>query len=166
MKFLEVGQIVSTHGIKGELKVKIITDDLSRFDKGSILYLGDNKKEVTISSSRIHQGMMLITINNLDNINDVLDFVSNKLYYDRDLDDSDSIYYDDLIGCSVVVEEKCVGIVKDILDLPQGPALEVKLNETKDGKEIIKLVPYIDEFIKETDIKNKKIIVTPIEGLL
>ena len=63
MKYLEVGQIVSTHGIKGELKVKIITDNLDRFNKGNELFLGDDKEVVIISSSRLHQGMMLITIN-------------------------------------------------------------------------------------------------------
>ena len=167
MKYLEVGQIVSTHGIKGELKVKIITDNLDRFNKGNELFLGDDKEVVTISSSRMHQGMMLITINNLNNINDVLNYVNKTLYCDRDLDlDSDSIYFDDLIDCNVIVNEECIGVVKDIMDLPQGPLLEIKLNEKKDGKEVIKLVPYVDEFIKEVDIKNKNIVITPIEGLL
>lgn len=39
MKYLLVGEIVSTHGIKGEVKVNIVTDDLSRFDKGNSLYV-------------------------------------------------------------------------------------------------------------------------------
>ena len=166
MKYLEVGQIVSTHGIKGELKVRIITDNLERFNKGNKLFLGDKKELITISSSRVHQGMMLITINDYNDINQVLQFVNQMLYFDRDLDDSDAIYFDDLIDCKVFVNEKEVGIVKDILDLPQGPMLEIKLSEQKDGKDIIKLVPYIDQFIEKTDIDNKVIIVNPIEGLL
>ena len=166
MKYLEVGQIVSTHGIKGELKVRIITDNLERFNKGNKLFLGDKKELITISSSRVHQGMMLITINDYNDINQVLQFVNQMLYFDRDLDDSDAIYFDDLIDCKVFVNEKEVGIVKDILDLPQGPMLEIKLSGQKDGKDIIKLVPYIDQFIEKTDIDNKVIIVNPIEGLL
>lgn len=167
MRYLEVGEIVSTHGIKGELKVKIITDNLERFKKNNKLYLGDNKEIVTINSSRTHQGMMLITINNLTNINDVLGYVNKMLYIDRDEEiDKDAIYFDDLIDCKIIVNDNEVGVVKDVYDLPQGPLLEVKLNECNNGKEVIKLVPYVSEFIKETDIENKKIIVTPIEGLL
>ena len=162
MRYLEVGQIVKTHGIKGELKVKILTDNLSRFDKGSVLYVGEDKKEVTITSSRVHQGMILITINELYDINKVLDYVNKMMYVDIDSveDDEDGYYYDDLIGCDVFVNDEKIGVVNDIIEVPQGELLEIDIN----GE--MKLVPYVDEFISSVDIDNKKIVITPIEGLL
>ena len=161
MRLLEVGEIVKTHGIKGELRVKISTDDLSRFDKGTILYIGDEKESVVVTSSRMHQGMMLITVNSMFDINLVLKYVNKIIYCDVDaLDNGDDIYYDDLIDCKVLVDGKEVGIVNDIIEVPQGLLLEINVK----GK--MKLVPYVDEFISNVDIDNKVIVVTPIEGLL
>ena len=71
MKYLLVGDIVSTHGIRGEVKVNIVTDDLSRFDVGNNLYvLRDNVyQKITVSSFRLHKNMALITFNNIKDIN-------------------------------------------------------------------------------------------------
>lgn len=161
MRLLEVGEIVKTHGIKGELRVKISTDDLSRFDKGTILYIGDEQESVVVTSSRMHQGMMLITVNSMFDINLVLKYVNKIIYCDVDaLDNGDDIYYDDLIDCKVLVDGKEVGIVNDIIEVPQGLLLEINVK----GK--MKLVPYVDEFISDVDIDNKVIVITPIEGLL
>lgn len=162
MRLLEVGEIVKAHGIKGELKVKIVTDDLSRFDKGTILYVGDEKESVVVTSSRMHQGMMLVTFNSLYDINLVLKYVNKIIYCDVDEldDDEDIIYYDDLIGCKVIVDGKVIGIVNDIIEVPQGELLEINVN----GE--MKLVPYVDEFISDVDVDEKEIIITPIEGLL
>ena len=49
MRLLECAKILTTHGIKGEVKIKIITDDLNRFNKGNILYVGDEKEVITIN---------------------------------------------------------------------------------------------------------------------
>ena len=67
-----VGRIINTHGIKGELKI-INESDFDRFKVGNTLFiLKDNKyEEVKISSVRYHQNFVLITINGLNNINDV-----------------------------------------------------------------------------------------------
>lgn len=163
MKYLEVGVIVTTHGIKGEVKVKIITDDISRFDVGETLFLGAKRQKIIINSSRMHQNMMLITFNNLDNINDVLDYVGMKLYCDIDLYErsEDEYYYDDLIDCQILVDKQVVGIVNDIMEVPQGIILMI----TKDNGEE-KLIPFVDEFIGEVNLKAKTIEVFPIEGLL
>ena len=145
MRLLEVGEIVKTHGIKGELRVKISTDDLSRFDKGTILYIGDEKESVVVTSSRMHQGMMLITVNSMFDINLVLKYVNKIIYCDVDaLDNGDDIYYDDLIGCKVLVDGKEMGIVNDIIEVPQGLLLEINVK----GK--MKLVPYVDELDRKS----------------
>ena len=50
MRLLECAKILTTHGIKGEVKIKIITDDLNRFNKGNTLYVGEEKEIITINS--------------------------------------------------------------------------------------------------------------------
>ena len=96
------------------------------------------------------------------NINDVLKYVNQMIYVDIDeVRDEDEIYYDDLIDCIVFVEEQVIGVVTDVIEVPQGEILQIK---KQNGKNV--LVPFVDEFIVEVDIKNKKIIIDPIEGLI
>lgn len=162
MKYLEVGKIVTTHGIKGEVKVQVITDNLSRFDKGNVLYVGENKEKIIINNSRFQKNMILLSFNNIININDVLKYVEKMLYVDIDeVRDEDEIYYDDLIGCDVFVDDQLVGVVEDVIEVPQGEILKILKTNKKYA-----LIPYVDEFIVDVDIIEKKIIIDPIEGLL
>ena len=161
MRLLECAKILTTHGIKGEVKIKIITDDLNIFNKGNILYVGDEKEVITINSFRMFKGMGLITFNNVTNINDVLKYIGKSIYVDTDMYDDDSIYYDDLIGCNVFDKGKLIGICEDVMAVPQGEILVIKLENGKQG-----FVPFVDEFVKEIDIEKKQIDIESIEGLL
>ena len=166
MKYLLVGKIITTHGIKGEVKVKVETDDDSRFNDGNTLYVGlsdeNITEKITIDNARYQKDMILLSFNNITNINEVLKYVGMNLYVDIDEVRVDGeIYYDDLIDCTVFVDGKEIGKVIDVIEVPQGEILRIKLNSNK-----TKLVPYVDEFIEEVDIENKKIIINPIEGLL
>ena len=158
-----VGRIINTHGIKGELKI-INESDFDRFKVGNTLFiLKDNKyEEVKISSVRYHQNFVLITINGLNNINDVLKYVGLDIYTDKHEELEDGHYYfDDLIGCLVYDEDNNkIGVVKDIMENPTQELLE------RDTGNKIALVPFVDEFIMDVDIKNKNIIIHIIEGLL
>lgn len=165
MDYIEVGKIVGTHGIKGELKVLSDSDFKSeRFKKGNLLYLKINNEyiEVKISSYRPHKNLDLITINNLFDINEVLKYVNKDLYVKKDQLEKLNIneyYYTELIGLEVVsLENELIGVVKDIMRLPQGEVLVVY---NSSNKRI--LIPFVDEFIVE--VKNK-IIVKVIEGLI
>ena len=169
MKYLLVGEIVSTHGIKGEVKVNIVTDDLSRFDKGNSLYILKNNEyqKITVDSFRVHKNMGLLTFNNIKNINDCLGYVNCSLYINPEeveaLDEGE-YYYDDLIGLEVVDvnnNNEVIGVVNDVVEVPQGCILRIK---KKNGKNA--LVPYVDEFIKNVDLEKGIIEIESIEGLL
>ena len=146
--------------IQRRSKIQIITDDLSRFDKGSILYIDD--KQINVDNFREFKDMGLLSFNGITNINDVLEYVGKTIYVDSDMYEDDSIYYDDLIGCNVYDGDVLIGKVTDIMDVPQGAILCI------DNKILNKesLVPYVDEFIIDVDIDEKKIIIKSIEGLL
>lgn len=156
-----VGKIVGTHGIKGELKVKSDTS-FNRFKKGNVLYI-EKEEKIIINSSRVHKGLHLITINGLTNINDVLMYVNKNIYvpHDRSELEEGEYYYEDLIGliCYDSNKEE-IGEVIDLQEVPQGLILEIR------GKEKTILIPYVDEFIEEIDLDNKKILINEIEGLL
>ena len=166
MKYLNVGKIVTTHGIKGEVKVKVETDDDSRFDSGNKLYVGQDDKHITgeivIDNARYQKDMILLAFNKIKDINEVLKYVGLSLFVDIDeVREDGEIYYDDLIDSKVFAGNEEIGIVTDVMEVPQGEILRIKKNNGKTA-----LVPYVDEFIKEVDIDNKVIIINPIEGLL
>lgn len=158
MRLLECAKIVTTHGIKGEVKIKIITDDLSRFDKGNMLYFSE-KESIVIDSFREFKNMGLLTFNGIKDINDVLPYIGKTIYVDTE--DDDEIYYDDLIGCKVFDYQKEIGIVFDVLEVPQGEILCIKLHNQKEA-----YVPFVDEFVKILDTDKKEIYIESIEGLL
>ena len=168
MKYLLVGEIVSTHGIKGEVKVNIVTDDLSRFDKGNSLYVKKNNEyqKIIVDGFRVHKNMGLLMFNNIKNINDCLEYVKCELFINPDEVDAleeGEYYYDDLIGLKVVdiVLNEEIGVVSDVVEVPQGCILRIR---KKNGKNA--LVPYVEEFIKNVDIEKGIIEIESIEGLL
>lgn len=168
MNLVLLGKIVGTHGIKGEVKISSNSDFKSqRFKVGNTLYIKKNNDfiPIIICSYRVHKGLDLITFNDYKNINDVLEYVNLDVYVDyndvNDLDE-DEYYFTDLLDCKVYDQDnKYLGIVIDLLEVPQGVIIEIK-NENNQKS----LVPFNDEFIKEVDLDNKTIIIEPIEGLL
>jgi 16S rRNA processing protein RimM len=166
VKYIEIGKIVGTHGIKGELKIISDSDFRSvRFQKGNTIFLSFEKSmlAVQITSSRTHKQYDLITINGLFDINDVEQYIGCGVFIDKEnLDqlDEGEYYFDDLIGKKVqTADGEIVGIVKDILDLPQGEILVV----TKPNQKEI-MIPFVDEFIQS--VTDDVIVITPIEGLI
>ena len=163
-RYLEVGQIVGTFGIKGELKFHSESDFIEdRLSKGNVLYLkqNDTYEPITIDSARLHKNNYMITINGHNNINDVLKYVVFSLYVDitkaKELEDG--VYYcDELIDMEVYNQHnELIGRVVDIIEIPSSKLLEIN-----DGKKKF-LVPVIDEFVKE--ITDNKIFIEEIEGL-
>lgn len=161
-KYLLTGKIVGVFGLKGELKV-ISESDTNRFIKDNELYLGKNEtklQKVKVSSSRVHKGMYLITINDLFDINLIEKYVGLNFYIDReemdDLEDGE-FYLDDLIGLKVINQNKEVlGPVVEVLDLYH-PVIEIEL---KNGKKI--LMPFVKEYVKDVD--EEYIYIKEIEG--
>jgi 16S rRNA processing protein RimM len=168
MKYLEVGKIVSTHGIKGELKVKSTTSfSEKRYKKDANLYVDfqGTKERLQISTHRVHKGMDLIGFQGYSDINDVIRFIGTTLYvHTNDLEElsDNEFYYDELIGMNVVLEnQEVIGVVADIKEVPQGEILVIKRENQKNA-----LVPFIQQFVKDVSKEKNQIVITPIEGLL
>lgn len=163
-KYLETGKIVGVFGLKGELKV-ISDSTTNRFKKGNKLYLGKCEKNVIpveITSARMHKGLHLVVINNLEDINLVEKYVNQYFYIDReemhDLKPNE-YYFDDLINLNVKDEQGNIyGKVIDMLDLPSSAVLEVMFGDKKI------MIPFVAAYIK--DVTKEDIIVTRIEEFL
>ena len=161
MEYLEVGKIVNTHALKGEVKIKSYSKS-NRFDVGKVLYMGLDHIEVTVKSHRLTDGFHYCVFNNYEDINLILPY-KNKFLYIKESDleelDNDEYYIKDLIGLKVYNENKVyVGIVKEVSEYPQNFMLEIE----KENKKIV-LVPFRKEFIIDV---NDVIIIHEIEGLV
>ena len=156
MKYVYLGKIVNTHGLKGE--IRLISDFKYKKDILKVnnkIYIGDNKKEVIITSYRYHKIYDMITLKGYNNIDQVLDFKGMKVYFNRT--DLDIKYLDqELIGFDVfdLRLNKVIGKLKSIRKLKNQELLELDNI----------LIPYNKEFVKE--IKDNQIIVKTIGGMV
>ncbi len=149
-EYILIGKIIGTFGIKGELKVYSESDFIDyRFKEGASIFIKihNNYQKLTITSFRIHQKTPLIKVNNLNDINQVEKMVGLNLFAlssDYPPLEEDEYYLDDLIGLCVYDENHHqLGIVNDVLEVPQGYILEVKSDTNK------MLIPFVDEYILE-----------------
>ncbi len=155
MKVL-VGKYVKTHGIKGEIKVRsnfLYKDRI--FRAGKKIFIKD--QEFTIKDYRKHQEYDMLTFEGINDINQILSLKGNFLYANReDLGLKQEEYLDsDLIGLDLYQNNIFVGKVRDIAFITKNKKLLV-INSH--------YVPF--ELIKKVDLKNKRIDIEEVLGLL
>lgn len=154
-----IGKSTSTFGIKGELKVR---SDFNYLDKaykiGNVILI--NNIEHKISGVRYHKNHVLLKIDNLENINDVLDYVGYNIYIKRsDLNLSSNEYLDsDLINSDVINDGINLGKVIDVI---RGVNTLIKVRGKKEF-----YIPYVDEYIINFDLENKKLYTKNCENLI
>ena len=153
-----IGKIVSTHGIKGELKI------LSDFPYKNKVFVVDKKiiiddKEYTIKSYRVHKNFDMVTLDDYKDINEVLFLLKKDVYVSKDsLSFNDGeILDEDLITYKVLTNTGKVGIIKEIFKASETN----KIIRVLFDKEV--LIPY--NFIKKIDKDKKEIIVELIDGM-
>ncbi len=166
-QLMEIGQIVNTYGIKGFLKVVPYTDDITRFEdlKSVYIEIKNSLKTFIIEDVKYSKNLVLLKLNGIDDINAAEIYKNCYLKIDRkdtvDLPE-DSYFIIDLIGITVYTDShKELGNIVDVYSTGANDIYVVK-NEL--GKQV--LLPAIGEVIKDVDIKNKKMIVHLIEGLV
>lgn len=164
---LEIGQIVNTFGIKGFVKVNPFVDDILRFDDLEKVYIRRNKeiKELQVEEVKYHKNMVLVKFKGIDKVEDAELLKNFYLEVDREnaIELEEGEYFiADLLGMNVLTEEnEELGKLEDIFNAGSSDIYVVK---TAEGKQI--LLPAISEVIKEINIKENKIIVHLLEGLI
>ena len=153
-----IGKIVSTHGIKGELKI------LSDFDfKDKVFVVGKkliiDDKEYEIKSYRVHKNFDMVTLDNYTDINEVLFLLKKDVYVSREelSFNNGEILDTELMEYKVLTNTGKVGIIKEIFKASETN----KIIRVLFDKEV--LIPY--SFIKSIDKNKKEIIVELIDGM-
>ena len=161
MNLIYIGDIVNTHGIKGE--VRILSDFKYKkdvFKKGNYIYVGYDKDKLKLNSYRVHKNFDMVTFEGINDINDVLMYKGDHVYINREEFQFDGILYEDVIGLDVIVDGNKIGTIESIMKSSAHPILVIETTNKKH------LVPFIDEFVKNVDLDKKEVIIEVIDGLI
>ena len=165
-KYLELGQIVNVKGLKGEVKINSFTEDNTKFERIPKVFL---KRKETLTEYEIekvgyHKNQVIIKFKNVNTVEEAEILRNSYIVVDREIfgELPEGVYYiADLIGLDVYTESnEYLGKVDDIFSTGSNDVYVVK---DELGKQ--KLLPGIDEVIKQIDLESGKIIVNLIEGL-
>lgn len=161
-EYLEAGKIVTTHGIRGEVKIMPYTDTpelLCEFDR---LFMGKDKAEIYIDRARVAKNMVIAKIDGIDTVEAAEKYRNKVLFMHRDdLElDEDTYFIQDLIDMEV--KDADSGFVYGkITDVLQNGANDVYV--IKGDREY--LVPAIPDVVISTDIDSNIMLIRPLEGL-
>lgn len=164
---LQVGVIIDTHGIRGEVKVFPTTDDKNRFDylKKAFIDSKEGLVQVKINGARYFKNLVILKFKGINDINDVEKYKKCPLLVTREdavpLEEGE-YYITDIIGINAVSEDGSrLGIIKDVL---KTGANDVYIIQTEENKEI--LVPAIKQCILNIDLDKKEMKIHLLEGLI
>ncbi len=166
-EIFQVGAIVSTHGIKGEVKVFPTTDDPEKFRrlKKVIVKTDKEERELEIFSARFFKNMVIVQFKEWDSINEAEKYKGATLWITRQeavpLEENE-YYQADLIGLQVIEESgEILGALTEIFSTGANDVYEVTL---EDGRKA--LLPAIKDCIKDVNLKDGKMTVRLLDGLL
>ena len=163
MDLLEVGKIINTHGLRGEVKVIPWTDTPDVFEDLETLYLKNNDV-LTISSVKYQKNNLIVKFKELGDINEAEKLKNQVLYAERSAlgELPEGVYYiADLIGLSVRKESgEGVGKIKDVL---QTGANDIYVVAREGAKDL--LVPVIPNVVLSVDIDGGEVTVSLPDGL-
>lgn len=168
MSLLQVGKIVNTHGIRGEVRVQSNTNHAEdRYQTGRKLvavFPNQSEKELTVTGHRVHKSFDLVSFEEIPSINEGELLVGAILCIDsEDLPetDEDEHYVHELIDMDVQTEEgEIVGRLKEVLEYPANDVWVVERPHKKDL-----LLPAIREVILSVDYENRRIQIHLMKGL-
>ena len=167
MKYLCIGKIVNTHGIKGEVKVYPWADYPEFLEEFDCFFIQANKmhyKAMYAEEVRCHKNTVLIKFEGIDTVEQARELIGKIVYLDRDeIELEEGTYFiEDLIGCRVINDEteEDIGTVQAVDNFG---ASDVYTILNAEGKEF--MFPAVDEFLVSTDIDKKEIRIKVIEGM-
>ena len=156
LQYIEAGEIVTTHGVRGEVKVLCWLDDpemLCEFDRCRI-----NGKEFEMEQVRVQKTCNLVKLQGIDTVEEAQKMRGKKMeLYREDIDD-EVIFAAELIGMEVFAEGEKIGKITEVLDYPGNSVYVVK-------GQYEYMIPAVNQFILETDMEGNRMEVKLLEGM-
>lgn len=161
-QYLECGKIVSTHGVRGELRVQPWCDSPEYLCEFTTLYLQKGAQALEIERARVSKNIVLMKLKGVDTLDDAVLLRGKVLYLDRNDDPDSGTFIADLIGLEVTDADNgtSYGTIADVL--PTG-ANDVYVLTDESGTE--RLIPAIPDVVIETDVDGGVMRIRPLKGL-
>ncbi len=164
-QFLEIGQIVSTHGVKGEMRVSPWCDSPEFMKKFKTVYFDKNgEKSAKVISCRPHGNIVILKLDGIDTVEQAAKMRNRVLFINRKdakLNDGDW-FIQDLIGCTVYDFQNSGIIYGEITDVAQTGANDIWYIE-KNNKEYI--IPAIKDVVIKVDVENSAVYIKALKGI-
>ena len=156
LPYIEAGEIVTTHGVRGEVKVLSWLDSpemLCEFDRCRI-----DGKEYVMDAVRVQKTCNLVKLRGVDTMEDAQKLRGETMeLYREDISD-ELIFAAELVDVEVFADGACIGKIKEVLDYP-GNSVYVVQGERE------YLIPAVKEFILSTDLEKNQMQVKLLKGM-
>ena len=156
LPYIEAGEIVTTHGVRGEIKLLSWLDSpemLCEFDRCRI-----SGREYVMDSVRVQKTCNLVKLRGVDTMEDAQKLRGKTMeLYREDISD-DLIFASELVDVEVYADGVCIGKIKEVLDYP-GNSVYVVQGERE------YLIPAVKEFILSTDLERNQMQVKLLKGM-
>ena len=165
-KYISVGKILNFHGIQGEAKVGLSQQDFFLSLKRVFIKSESDYKPLKITRSRIHKNFAIVKFEGINSVDELLPLKGSLLFVEektiRENMEEDEFLIDELVGLEVFdTEDKKLGFIVGVSNNGATDLLSVKTN-TKH----ICLIPFVKAIVTGVSLKEKKVIINNIEGLL
>lgn len=175
---LQVGAITTTHGVRGEVKVFPMTDDVNRFKKLKkvLLDTGKGYQELEIVQVKFFKNLAILKFKGIDNINDIEKYKGRGLFVTREHAvkcEKDEYFIADLIGIEVTTEDgELLGELADVLQTGANDVYVVRVDKNSpyfervaDKKKEL-LLPAIHDCVRSVDMEKRRMQVHLMPGLV
>lgn len=157
-EFLSVGQIINTHGLKGEVKVFPLTDDLKRFRKLTHILIDGAERKVVWC--KLQTDKVILKIEGIETIEEAVKYKGKYLEVPRENAvklKKDEYFIADLIGCSIYDQDgKSLGRLDEVISTRSNDVYWIK------GENEL-LIPALKDIVVKIDVENKEIVIKPVE---
>jgi len=162
-QYLECGKIVSTHGVRGEVKVTHWCDSPEYLLDFKTLYFDKGTKPVTVERARLNKNMVLLKLSGVDDMDAAANLRGKILYIDRnDAPEDDGVFLQDMMGIRILDADSGAdyGTLTDIIHTGANDVYEA----TADNG-IKRLIPAIPDVIITMDTEEGRMTIRPLKGL-
>ena len=167
-KFISVGKILNFHGIQGEAKVGFSKNQEEFFCglKEVFVQTANDYKPLKIKNIRLNKNLAIVKFEGINSIDDLIEYKGSLLFVEettiREALSEDEFLIDELVGLDVVDENgKKLGFIVGVSNNGASDLLSVKTNSKK-----ISLVPFVKVIVTDVSLKDKKVTINNLEGLL
>lgn len=164
-EFLAAGKIVSTHGLKGEMRLQAWSDEPSFLSSFESVYIDENgSQELKIISAKAHKNICLLRLEGIDSIEKAEKLRNTVIYIKKSsaLLEEGTFFVDDIIGIDIIDEANGENLGK-VSDVVSYPANDVWFVKTPNNKQV--LIPNVPHIIKRVSLEQNCAYIYKMKGL-